>query len=815
MNCVNSACSFLPDMSIQLAKWGMSVSCDGTVKHVLLTIKGMVKQVISFAAFILLCCSSLLFAEEKLKNSPHLPSGFTQKTFTDSEGQHRYLVFVPPSYSETKQWPVVLFLHGAGQKGTDGLRPAIAGLGTALTVSPDQQFIAVFPQCENLTGRHLTCWLAGSKDSDRALKILNQVEQDYSIDDKKRTLCGWSMGGFGAWSLAAANPEFWAGVLAISGGETEKKISLEKLAKSNTVVWAVHGTADSLIPFSQEKSLIENLNQAGGHGVYTLEEGFGHNVWRHLFADPRSLQWLANPTLDLAKEIKNLKENEPLPPMSQFYIDHYTHLENLPKMLSLRMGNAALNVISQGIPEVIPASALSGKLDDIERSTTSGGATIHVKLADITFDSKIDSVTLEAISGGRFLARFAMNPLSLKIGSASLKSKSTDASTGSFEIRMGHREPVILELEIQPSIGKAGLELIPLKKNFTIPDSNWHIIPPQDIEVNNSEYSKANIVTGIVGGLYLQKDQIEETVLEVVPSFLKVVEAELQSREAPKLAQLLWPLPALIPDLAIAPSQVRTDPDGISLVFDLQIRTSQPDSSINLATEVPSDTKAFEVTHIPATEELDFRISLGAVDGMGRLVIQEGFAYINVQDLQNEDFSKLAQADVLHQIFPEAIPSESSTDREVGLRLEEPFQIRSAGKATTSTEIEIELIVPKVAFEVREENSQQAVLLYFSLKQHIHIETNEKNGIPESLKVTWLPDPVIQLFKTSSKAQVNEEEFKKRFTQAWSDLSQSFSGNERPVPRVDFGKSALGLKSFTVEAGVISLNFIAIRNDGE
>lgn len=791
------------------------MSCDGTVIHALLTEKSMLKQIVSATVFVLLCCSSLLFAEENLDKPSYLPSGFSQKIFTDNDGEHRYLVFVPADYSAEKQWPVVLFLHGAGQKGTDGLRPAIAGLGTALTVSPDQQFIAVFPQCENLTGRHLTCWLAGSKDSERALKILNQVEHDYSIDDKKRTLCGWSMGGYGVWSLAAANPDFWAGVLSISGGETEREIPLDKLAKSNIVVWAVHGSADSLIPFSQEKSLIENLNQAGGHGVYTLEEGFGHNVWRYLFADPRSLQWLANPTVKLATEIKDFKENAPLPPMSQFYIDHYTHLENLPKMLSLRMGNAALDVISQGIPEVIPASALSGKLDDIERSTTSGGETIRVKLADITFDSKIDSVTLEAISGGRFLARFAMNPLSLKIGSAALNSKSTNASTGSFEILMGHREPVILELEIQPSIGEEGLELTPLKKNFTIPDSNWHIIPPQEIDVNNSEYSKANIVTGIVGGLYLQKDQIEETVLEVVPSFLEVVEAELQSREAPKLAQLLWPLPALIPDLAISPSQVRTDPEGISLVFDLQIRTSQPDSSINLATEVSSDTKAFEVTHIPATEELDFRISLGAVDGMGRLVIQEGFAYINVQDLQNEAISKLAQAEVLHSIFPEAISSESSKDWEVGMRLEEPFQIHSAGKATSATGIEIELLVPRVAFEVREIDSQEEVLLNFSIKQNIQIESNENNGIPESLIVTWLPNPEIQLLKMNSEIQVNEKEFKKRFSQAWSEFSQSLSGKERPVPRVTFGKSALGLKSFTVENGVISLNFIAIRNDGE
>lgn len=745
----------------------------------------------------------------------YLPEGFQSKVYLDEEGEHRYLVFVPSSYRENKKWPVVLFLHGAGQKGTDGIRPAIAGLGTALAESGDQPFIAVFPQCENLTGRHLTCWLAGSKDTDRALKILEEVERNYSINSQQRTLCGWSMGGYGAWSVAAADPDHWAGVLSISGGETERKVPLEKLAKSETVVWAVHGEEDSLIPFVQEERLIGKLKSLGGQGVYTLEEGLGHSVWRYLFSDPRTMQWLANPTYNLASEISHLSDNEPLPQMSQFYIDHYTHLETLPKMLSLRMGNEALEVISKGIPEAIPASALSGKLEDIERTTTSGDQQISVKLSDITFDCQIASVDLQAVSGGRFLATFGMNPLSLKVGRASLHSASTNAQTGSFEIRMGHRDPVTLELEIQPAISEDGLKLLPLKKKFTIPDSNWHIVPPQEINVDSDEYSEANIITGIVGGLYLQKSEIEKTVLEVIPSFLKIVESELQSRDAPKLASLLWPLPALIPDLAVSPSQVRTDPNGISLVFDLHIRTSQADSDINLATDVLSDNKAFEVSHIPATEELDFRISLGAVDGMGRLVIQEGFAYINVQDMQNERFAALAQNEVLTQIFPETSIDEALDNWEVGLRLEEPFQIRSAGPAASPTNIVIELFVPKVAFEVRDATSRHVAKLYFSLRQKIQIETFEENSIPQSLKVTWQRNPQIAILESGENSPVNRDEFEDLFVRAWEEFSQTLSGKERPVPRVNFGKSALGLKGFTVEDGVISLKFIAMRAEAE
>lgn len=750
------------------------------------------------------------------EQTAELPQGFVRKTFTDAQGQHPYILFLPAEYSAQAQWPIVLFLHGAGEKGTKGLKPITVGLGTALSVHPNQKFIAVFPQSENVRGQLLTSWLADSPDGKRALAILDQVESEYAVNSQRRILCGWSMGGYGAWSLAAADPERWAGVLAISGGQTEQPLALQKLAERHIPVWAVHGTADELIPDTQSAGLVAELNRRGGSGTLTLVPGVGHDVWRYLFADLRTWQWLESPATKLAQSVKNLETEHPLPERSFFYVEQFTHLQTLPDMISLRMGNSALSVISEGIPEVIPSTALSGTLPDIERVFQVGEESIQVQLSDIEFECKVADIKLTAISGGRFRSRFELNPLRLKIGGTTLKAGSTTATTGPFQIDVGHREPVALEIEIQPSIGNAGLELIPLRQRFSITDKNWYIHPPEQVQVDSQVYTPANIVTGIVGGLYLQKEEIEKTVLGVVPSLLQVVENELKSREAPKLARLLWPLPALVPELSIAPSQVRTDTKGISLIFDMQIRTSSATKVSSTGPTVDLHPPHFDVTKMRHSQDLDFGVSLAAVDRLGEFVIQDGYAYINVLDLPDEQLKTFASREIIGQIFKGFMAAKDDASWDAGLRLMKPFQIRSVAEPGPMGTVTIEVDIPHARYEVVNRKTMQQAMIDFSLSQNIQIETVEKAGVPESLKINWLPNPIIQVISHENQPQsVNATAFNELLTDAWGSWTKSQSGAERAIPRMQFGASALSLETFTVKDGVAELSFGALSKPVE
>jgi predicted peptidase len=194
-----------------------------------------------------LTASLVLVASSAWAQAPAAPrtTGFLLRTFKDEIGNHKYSVFVPHTYTPAKKWPVILFLHGAGERGNDGVLPTQYGLGPLIKLrEPSFPFVVVFPQSEEMRGRLLKGWSLDGADGQRALKILEQVEKDYSIDAKRQILTGWSMGGFGAWEMAAAFPDRWHSVVAVSGGGDEAWGEKLKMSRSGP------GTAPKIGPSS-------------------------------------------------------------------------------------------------------------------------------------------------------------------------------------------------------------------------------------------------------------------------------------------------------------------------------------------------------------------------------------------------------------------------------------------------------------------------------------------------------------------------------------------------------------------------------------
>ena len=120
---------------------------------------------------------------------------------------------MPHDYKGDKEYPLILFLHGSGETGTDGKKQTKVGLGPAMRKQEKTfPFFVLFPQSQKRT------WKADSKDAKRALAILDEVQKEYKIDDKRLYLTGLSMGGYGTWSLAAKYPDRWAAIVPVCGG---------------------------------------------------------------------------------------------------------------------------------------------------------------------------------------------------------------------------------------------------------------------------------------------------------------------------------------------------------------------------------------------------------------------------------------------------------------------------------------------------------------------------------------------------------------------------------------------------------------------
>ena len=224
------------------------------------------------------------------------PPIFIDKVFKGADGEAKYAVFLPHDYDGTKAYPVILFLHGSGQTGTDGWRQTTCGLGPAIRQRAREfPFIAVFPQS------HEGTWAADSRDGKRALAILDEVETIYHVDRKRIILTGISMGGEGVWSLAAAHPERWAAIVPVCGAGDPKVAAKIK----DIPCWCFHGDADLVVPVRQSRLMIKAIQDAGGRPLYHEYPGVGHNCWDRAYATPELYEWFGPVDLPATKACSN------------------------------------------------------------------------------------------------------------------------------------------------------------------------------------------------------------------------------------------------------------------------------------------------------------------------------------------------------------------------------------------------------------------------------------------------------------------------------------------------------------------------------
>ncbi len=219
-------------------------------------------------------------------NTSRPGTGFVDKLYREADGSEaKYVVFIPHDYTGDKAVPAILFLHGAGKRGSDGRSHILSGLAKAIRDKrEDFPFLVIFPQA-----REDENWVPESAGGKRALAILKQAQSVYRIDPDRVALTGVSMGGQGTWSLAAAEPGRWSAIVPICHGW---KPNLAARLK-DLPCWCFHGDADEVIPASQSREMVRAIQQAGGKPMYQEFIGVDHNHCAdHAYAMPELYEWL-------------------------------------------------------------------------------------------------------------------------------------------------------------------------------------------------------------------------------------------------------------------------------------------------------------------------------------------------------------------------------------------------------------------------------------------------------------------------------------------------------------------------------------------
>ena len=196
-------------------------------------------------------------------------------------GSYNYLLFLPDAYETQDKWPTILFLHGAGEKGSNLEYVKRHGVPRIVEEQADFPFIAVSPQCPQ-----------GS----RLNTLLDEVESSYRVDPDRVYLTGISMGSFGTWRLAAAQPHRFAAIAPIcGGGETTEACNLKDIP-----VWAFHGARDlrfaaalryRIVPLSASQEMVEALKACGGNVKFTVYPEAEHDSWTQTYNNPELFDW--------------------------------------------------------------------------------------------------------------------------------------------------------------------------------------------------------------------------------------------------------------------------------------------------------------------------------------------------------------------------------------------------------------------------------------------------------------------------------------------------------------------------------------------
>jgi predicted peptidase len=232
-------------------------------------------------------------------------TGFLDRTLSIRGVTYKYQVFVPDHWSSNQRWPIILFLHGAGERGTDGLIQTQVGIATAIRNDRSRfPAIVVLPQCPK---EH--SWNKPDME-EVALAALAAASKEFKGDRKRTYLTGLSMGGYGSWALAAAYPHKFAAVVPICGGilppddarkqaDSDRIPYLEAAKKIGTKlpIWVFHGDADPDVPVSESRHMVEALKAAGADVRYTEYPGVGHKSWDKAYADPELMTWLLSKSL--------------------------------------------------------------------------------------------------------------------------------------------------------------------------------------------------------------------------------------------------------------------------------------------------------------------------------------------------------------------------------------------------------------------------------------------------------------------------------------------------------------------------------------
>ncbi len=252
---------------------------------------------------------------------PAQETGFLNRTLELRGITYHFQVYLPEQWrrADRKHWPIILFLHGRGERGSEGMWQTQIGLPEAVRDHPDRwPFIIVMPQCPQ--ARYWT----DPEMMAMAMAALDQETAEFHADPARTYLMGLSLGGYGAWELARRDPKRWAAVAIAAGGifwsyapqrwrEATTLPAEYARAIGHTPLWIFHGSDDKVVSPRESEMMFAAFKAAGGNIRLWVYQGLKHDCWTRAFGEPELPRWLLAHRREPRQEPPSLAERLSVP----------------------------------------------------------------------------------------------------------------------------------------------------------------------------------------------------------------------------------------------------------------------------------------------------------------------------------------------------------------------------------------------------------------------------------------------------------------------------------------------------------------------
>lgn len=246
---------------------------------------------LTFAGLLLMSLATIAAADDR--------DAFEARTYANPAGQKLpYRLLKPAKYDPNQKYPLVVFLHGAGERGTDNKVQLVHGMADFASPANREKYPAfvIAPQCPTGERWVEVDWSADKHDMPEkpaspmrlTHELMASLEKEFSIDADRIYITGLSMGGYGTWDAIQRHPQRFAAAAPICGGGDPKFADKIK----NIPIWAFHGDKDAAVKVERSRDMIAAIKAAGGSPKYTEYPGVGHDSWTATYKNPEFFAWL-------------------------------------------------------------------------------------------------------------------------------------------------------------------------------------------------------------------------------------------------------------------------------------------------------------------------------------------------------------------------------------------------------------------------------------------------------------------------------------------------------------------------------------------